>query len=343
VGETARGRKGSSAGQIQELFRRVDPDWSSTRIMGGLSSGEGLIWAVRDPITKTEPIKDKGRQTGQYQTFELDPGISDKRLLVYESEFAGVLRVIARETNTLSALIRQAWDRGDLRTLTKNSPAQATGAHISIIGHITKDELLRYLDDVEAGNGFANRFLWICVRRAQMLPEGGGTPDYGKLVRVLHDSLEGARRLDRIVRGDETRGAWDQVYPELSRGKSGLYGAIIARAEAQVLRLSALYAALDVSEYARLPHLKAALALWQYAESFVRYIFGDATGDPIADRILQALQHGELTRTAMSHLFQRNVSAERIDLALRLLYRGKRAVMERRETNGRPVEVWALI
>ena len=343
VGETARGRKGSSAGHIHELFHRVDPEWTSNRIIGGLSSGEGLIWAVRDSISKTEPIKEKGRHKGDYQTIEVDPGIHDKRLLVYESEFAGVLRVIARETNTLSALIRQAWDRGDLRTLTKNSPAKATGAHISIIGHITKDELLRYLDDMEAGNGFANRFLWLCVRRAQILPEGGGTPDYNSLVTVLHDTIEGARRLERIGRDDETREEWARIYPELSEGKGGMYGAITARAEAQVLRLSALYAALDVSGFIRLPHLKAALALWEYAQSSVRYIFGNATGDPIADRILETLAHGELTRTGMNHIFQRNVSAERIDLALRLLHRTRRAVMERRETNGRPVEVWNLL
>lgn len=72
-----------------------------------------------------------------------------------------VLRVLRQETNTLSAIIRQAWDGGPLRTLTKNSPAKATNAHISIIGHITKNELCRYLSETEAGNGFGNRFLWL--------------------------------------------------------------------------------------------------------------------------------------------------------------------------------------
>jgi hypothetical protein len=128
VGESAKGRKGSSTGHIHELFHRVDPSWTENRIMGGLSSGEGLIWAVRDSINRTEPVKEKGRHTGEYQTIEVDPGVSDKRLLCYEPEFAGVLRVISRETNTLSALIRQAWDRGNLRTLTKNTPAVATNA-----------------------------------------------------------------------------------------------------------------------------------------------------------------------------------------------------------------------
>ena len=70
-------------------------------------------------------------------------------MLVLESEFGSVLKVIAREKNTLSAIIRQAWDTGTLRTLTKNAPAHATNAHISIIGHITRDELRRGIAETE--------------------------------------------------------------------------------------------------------------------------------------------------------------------------------------------------
>lgn len=81
---------------------------------------------------------------------------------------------------TLSTQIHQAWDSGDLRTMTKNTPAVATAAHISILEHITKDDLLRYLADIETGNGFANRCLWCCTKRAQILPEGGCDPDFSR-------------------------------------------------------------------------------------------------------------------------------------------------------------------
>ena len=127
-------------GHIHELFARVDPVWANTRNMGGLSSGEGLIWAIRDPIEKTEAIKEKGRYTGEYETVIVDAGVDDKRLLVFEPEFASVLKVMVREGSTLSPLVRQAWDTGNLRTMVKNNPAVATGAHISILGHVTKDE-----------------------------------------------------------------------------------------------------------------------------------------------------------------------------------------------------------
>src|SRR5690606_10039722 len=59
VGTTSKGRKGTSWGQIARLFESVDPVWTESRILSGLSSGEGLIWQVRDPITKREPIRQK--------------------------------------------------------------------------------------------------------------------------------------------------------------------------------------------------------------------------------------------------------------------------------------------
>ena len=88
-----------------------------------------------------------------------DPGVSDKRLLVIEEEFVRVLASMGRESNTLSAVLRQAWDSGDLRTMTKSSPARSTGAHISIVAHVTCDELRRAMAETEHTNGFANRFL----------------------------------------------------------------------------------------------------------------------------------------------------------------------------------------
>ena len=111
VGTTSKGRKGTSWGQTGRVFGTVDQEWYQERVMGGLSSGEGLIWAVRDPIYKTENIKEKGR-TVDTQEVLADAGVADKRLLALESEFGSVLKVIGRERNTLSAIIRQAWDTG---------------------------------------------------------------------------------------------------------------------------------------------------------------------------------------------------------------------------------------
>src|SRR3990167_5573716 len=152
VGETANGRKGTSWGQVYRLFFGADFTWATECIQAGLSSGEGLIHAVRDPILKLEPIKENGKRTGEYEEVVVDQGVEDKRLFVLESEFASTLRVMQRDGNTLSPIIRQLWDHGNLRVLTKNSPEKATGAHGSITGHVTKDELLRYMDSSEYCN-----------------------------------------------------------------------------------------------------------------------------------------------------------------------------------------------
>ena len=83
-----------------------------------------------------------------------------------------------QEGNVLSAVLRQAWDHGDLRTLVsgrQKAPVTASHAHVSMCAHITADEVRRLLTDTEAANGFGNRFLWVCVQRSQLLPQGGAT------------------------------------------------------------------------------------------------------------------------------------------------------------------------
>ena len=343
VGETSNSRKGSSRQQVHRVYQEVVPEWADACIKGGMSSGEGLIWNVRDPIEKTEAIKENNRYTGEYQSHVVDQGIEDKRLLAFEPEFAQVLRVMSREANTLSTQVRQAFDSGNLRTMTKNNPAQATDAHISILGHITKDELLRELNELEAANGFANRFLWVCAKRAQYLPEGGGTVAIDHLIQPLRAAIEHAKDTRLIVRSPQARKAWNETYEELSGSRPGLFGAITARAEAQVLRLSVVYAALDRSPAIELHHLEAALAVWEYCEASARYIFGDSTGDPIADRILEGLRLGSLTRTEISYLFQRNVKAARISQALDLLSHFGLARPHLQPTDTKPVEVWTSI
>ena len=343
VGVSSKGRKGTAWNHIRRVLEAVDPEWAGKRIQGGLSSGEGLIWGVRDPIEKLEAIREK-RQIVGYQTVVEDHGISDKRLLIIESELAAALRCMARDGSTLSTTIRQAWDTGDLRVLTKNSPAQATGAHVSIIGHITRDELLRFLTSTDTANGFANRFLWICSRRSKSLPEGGDiqSVDFRPLTRGLIDLVNAARNAGELQRDEGARGIWREVYDALSESKPGLMGSVTARSEPQVLRLSLVYALLDGARVISEPHMLAALAAWDYAEASAKFIFGDSLGYPEADRILNALRASPqgLTRTQIRDLFGRNQSEPAIEGALTALEERGLARRDAVETGGRPTERW---
>src|SRR6516162_5266145 len=171
VGESSKARKGTSWDRISGIVKIADDNWYSERTRGGLSSGEGFIDPVRDEIKKYN-AKDKIWET-------VDPGVADKRLMITEPEFAGVLAVTERHGNTLSALVRKAWDGGILATMTRSNPLRATGAHISIIGHVTEDELRARLTCTDAANGFANRYLFPLVKRSKVLPFGGDALEDG--------------------------------------------------------------------------------------------------------------------------------------------------------------------
>ncbi len=343
VGNTSKGRKGTSWGHVHATLSQIDPNWQ--RPASGLSTGEGLIWTVRDPVEKQEPIKEGKHVTG-YQTVITDHGVSDKRLLVMEPEFARVLQSAKRESNTLSAVFRQCFDTGHLRITNKNSPALATGAHVSCVGHITKQELARELTETECANGFANRILWVCVARSKELPDGGNTHlvDFSDVEARFKAGLAFAQDCGQLRRDTEARDLWRSGYHDLSTGKPGLFGAVTSRAEAYVARLSLVYAVLDCSDHIRAVHLQAALAAWRYCEDSARFIFGASLGDSVADEILAALREaGErgLTRTEISgDVFKRNRTRAEIERALTLLLEHKLASMKAEPTDGRSGERW---
>jgi hypothetical protein len=344
VGNTSKSRKGTSWGHVRALLGTIDSSWK--RPASGMSTGEGLIWAVRDPIEQQEPIKEKGKVTG-YQTVTIDEGVADKRLLCVEEEFSRVLKCANREHCTLSAVFRQAFDAGNLRILTKTNPAQATEAHISVIGHITQQELARHLTDTECANGFANRIPWVCVRRSKELPEGGNLhlEDFSDIEAQLKKAVAFAQTCGELRRDTEARELWRDVYHDLSAAKPGLFGAVTSRAEAYAVRLSLLYAVLDCADYIRREHLDAALAAWRYCEDSARYIFGESLGDPDADAILAALREAGatgLTRTDITEqVFNRHRSKEEIDRALNVLAECALAECKTHPTEGRAAERWS--
>lgn len=331
IGKTSKARKGSSWGRVRRVVEAADPDWTRERVVSGLSSGEGLIESVRDAL------HDKQGEV-------VSAAVDDKRLLVYEAEFAGVLRQVERHGNTLSVILRHAWDGHRLRTPTRNSPQCATGAHVSLIGHVTMAELTKLLSSTEVANGFANRILWLYVERSKELPDGAPL-DEAKLQPLqqrFREATDFAKDVGTMRRDHDARELWHRVYGPLSEGKPGLAGSLLARAEAHVMRLACIYALTDHACLVRVEHLQAALALWDYVEQSVRYVWGTSLDNPVADEILCTLRNTPdgLSRTQISGLFGRNRTAEQIGRALALLGEHGLARSEPRATGGRPVDVW---
>ena len=338
VGYTAKARKGLSAGHIRDFFMRVDPEWAEHRIRTGMSSGEGLIFHVRDPISTLR----KGEMT------VIDPGVTDKRVLLDEPEFFAVLAVMQRLGNTLSPVIRNAWDcRPVLETLVKKDPNRASDAFISIMGHITNDELRQSLDHTSMANGYANRFLFACVRRTRELPLGGDDVNLTELIERMRAVVETARGVERVTMNDSAKALWCEIYSELSTGQPGMLGAITARGEAQTLRLALIYALLDGSREIDRAHIEAGLAMWNYCRASARFIFGDLLGNTTADAILRALRTAGangMSRTEISNLFSHHRDGGKISQALELLLTSGKARFDTvKPSLGRPKETWFAI
>jgi hypothetical protein len=326
VGKTAKARKGTSWRWVDAFMQKADDEWGH-RLHSGLSSGEGLITAVRDP-------------SGE------DQGVVEKRLFVVEEELGRVFKVLGREGNTLSAIIRNAWDGVDLQVMTK-TPVRASRAHISIVAHITLEELTSLLSATDAANGVANRFLWVCARRSKLLPDGGSLEDssLSALISRLQWAQSKCRDGGRLTRSSETKKLWADEYGRLSEESEGRLGMVTSRGDAQVTRLSLVYALLDGSKSIEPKHHYAAVALWRYCEDSAKFIFGDALVDLDADKILKALRTAleGLNRTALTRLFTGHRTADQLSRKLQHLVDSGLAQLTTVATDGRPAEVWRAI
>lgn len=76
--------------------------------------------------------------------------------------------------NSLSAVLRQAWDGEDLSVLTVTSrqkvPRVAKDVHVAVLGQISAAELRGLHQSTDVRNGFLNRFCMVYVERSRLLP-----------------------------------------------------------------------------------------------------------------------------------------------------------------------------
>lgn len=323
VGQTAKSRKGTSLAAARLVLDRADPRFMRERVMGGYGSGEALVDAVRDPDA------------------DGDNAAPDKRLLLTEPEYARVLRVGAREGSTLATHSRDAWDGSRLQARSRATTAVATGAHVALIGHITAEELRRYLTSSDVAGGTANRLLYVCARRAQLLPEPTEPPpaDLDRLGRRLAVAITAARKVGTVTLAEDALPLWRQLYKQMADDEpGGLLGAVTARPEAQTLRLAVTYALLDDACQIRRSHLGAAWAMWSYCRDSAAYIFGDAIGDEVADKLLGAIRRAGpagLDGRGQSSAFGRHLTAAQLDHARQVLEQRDLIITTTEATAGR--------
>lgn len=321
VGDSSRGRKGTSWGYVRRILEEVDPTWAGTRIKGGLASGEGIVAELKD-LEEEAP--------------------KDKRLFLMEGELAQALHVMGKNGNTLSATLRNGWDSGFLNNMSKGDPARASNCHISLVGHITRTELQALLTANDANNGFANRVLWVHSARTRLLPEGGEDLNFTIEANTLRMIAKQSRGRGAVRRTQGARDYWHHVYPDLSREDvPGLWGQATSRAEAQVVRLSLLFALMDLSERVEVEHLQAAKAVWDYCFHSARWALEVRRLSREADKILEALASGPKSRTYLhKNVFGGNLLNCRLESALKEIE--KQVTVKRQQSGGQPMTTYSL-
>jgi hypothetical protein len=337
VGDTGLARKGTSWGLVGSLLTLLDEAWALRRVRHGFPSGESIIYHVRDPRFSND-----GERT------VADEGVTDKRLLINEAEFARLLRASANSGNTLSPTLRVSWDAPKLLTNSgKTAGDEATEAHISAILHITRCDLEVNLNRQDIGNGLGNRILWGASRRVQKIsrPRRIDWNAESDIVPCLKQCVATATEKPRefgFSRSAEK--AWDAFYqgiPEIP----GPVGQMTTRMDAHAIRLAMIYAALDRVSQVDECHIKAAVSVVEYCNRTVKWLFSTTMGDKDTNLLLRALKNEPegMGRTEIYRdVFNNNRSAESISGMLTdLRTNGLVGVLGRK--GSRDSEVWFAV
>lgn len=286
TGRTGKSRKGTSEYTPRRIFNSVEDllnigDYPLKRHEGGLSTGEGLGWAIRDEtLNKDDEV--------------IDEGVLDKRLYIVEAEFAGAMAAASREKNNLSATIRTAWDGRPIEPLVKNNRWKASDPHIVITGHITASELIDRMSDVDAQSGFLNRFVILHIVRPKLVPLPKRTPDtdVNRIAQQLKEAVDFALAERPLAKNElESRMStaatrlWCELYPELTQEHDGIVGSLLVRTEVYCRMFAMIFALLDKTTTIEPQHIKAALAWVNYWRDSVQYIFGTLAAKAEAERM----------------------------------------------------------
>lgn len=310
VGETAIGRKGTSAGPVNSVFELIQDACRTSP--GPLSTGEGITYAVRDEVQEWK-IDNKTKSGEMVVT---DPGIEDKRLAVIEEEFASALQATKRDGNTLSAIVRTLFDSGNCEPLTKSNRIKCTGAHVGIVAHITLFELQKLLSANERLNGFGNRFLWICSKRPKLVAFPEPMPEQFKKDMAAHieRAISHAREGGEYTLSGKAKELWGDLYPDLAEGRQGIAGAMIGRAAPYVLRLAFTYCLFRSGAEIDVVDLEAALAFWRYADQSAGFIFGGTVApDRDKQKILMCIGNAQKSKTEIRiEAFSNHITAEKL-------------------------------
>ena len=211
VGATGTG-KGQALSAVKSLMEAVDPDWTDKCCRYSAASGEGLVRLAAEACGIDIPndeglVGDEDDDFEDWDTEDLAARhIQQKhkegkraragakcaagRLLLIAPEMSVPLNAMNREGSTISGYLRQGYDRAPLENNKSKKRLVARNYLMSLVGHITPDELLEMQNNVDWYNGVSNRLLWVAVQKSKVLPRMGQAPNFAsssyiKMKRLL--------------------------------------------------------------------------------------------------------------------------------------------------------------
>ena len=322
VGRTSTGRKGNSAADSLSSLNSLS---SLPRTRSGLSSGEGLIEA--------------------FMAKNPDDAAPDPRMIVLETEWESVLARTRREGNTLSAVLRDAWDGRTLATMHAGGASREVGVHaLTVVGHITPQALQEGMTGSDLTNGFLNRFIPIAVHRPHLVvwPEEMTVSARNALVTIATKKSDVDGEFTLTPEAKNLYAHWYTTYSDESEKTADRVAMATGRAVPNLLRLALIYAWLDDSlGLIDVDHVKAATAIIDNARASAQLLL--AAGRAGVDgKILKALREvGPMTKTDLFNHFARHVSADQLNEALTTLVESGEVVVEKKtDTGGRPSEMY---
>ena len=338
IGRSSRGQKGGAHSLLNRVIKVIaENDFDlllPSRHTGGLSSKEGLAALIHD---------------GYMQGKEEVAPITDKRLFIRESEFSNVMHQAARNGNTLSAGVRDAWDGVGIQPATKLKGTWASHPHIAIAGACTPIELLALTTKNDVSNGFLNRFIIFWAERTKLIPFPQCTHidtvnllatkinaiiqfAKGDYVWNKNPSLasEDNRQITLSDDAKRTYGAlYINVFPKYNDGDN--VAALTERKAPYLLRMAALFAISDFSLVIEEWHINAAYEWVKYWHESVKFIFNDAAeevkNNEISDHASKIVSYlaskdkgYQATRTELSKtVFSGHLDSKALDEALNTL------------------------
>ena len=337
IGRSSRGQKGGAHSLLNRIIIVIaenNYELLPSRHTGGLSSKEGLAALIHD---------------GYMQGKEEVAPITDKRLFIRESEFSNVMHQAARNGNTLSAGLRDAWDGVGIQPATKLKGTWASHPHIAIAGACTPVELLALTTKNDVSNGFLNRFIIFWAERTKLIPFPQSTPIetvnlLATKIKAIIQFAKGDYVWDKnpslasednrqITLSDDAKRAYGALYinvfPKYNDGDK--VAALTERKAPYLLRMAALFAISDFSLVIEGWHINAAYEWVKYWHESVKFIFNDAAeevkNNEISDHASKIVNYlaskdkgYQATRTELSsEVFKRHLDSKALDEALNTL------------------------